>query len=322
MIPGASRLGRYIRVELSRRRHPPACQRAPRGRHQRRVLRRSYHVTVTRPIKSSRTPVCHASPRSSCHFGAQQLAGAGATTFTVVRAGTAGAAHRPDKKNPAMLTKTLQNPFNLPSRYLAPAAVCSRVHIDSAMTYMREIWDFYFSFSCVIETHQIDFLVCFFSTQSKLFADPRCIQTSNPLSQLPSGFQEEISVLLENSNKKPFEQVFTTNGSVKENAQNESSYLPLITHFFEKSAHMQMPNSVPPWLDSAVEKLLPALKHFSPPKKIYEIEHMVALVRLLLGLSFVKIFAKLLFCVKCFVSSRYSRNKRYRLRCWLWKVLI
>ena len=55
---------------------------------------------VEEPVKSSRTPVCNASPRSSCHFGAQQLAPA--QRLLVDRSEWEQSSERPHHKNSLM----------------------------------------------------------------------------------------------------------------------------------------------------------------------------------------------------------------------------
>jgi hypothetical protein len=59
--------------------------------------------------------------------------------------------------------------------------------------------------------------------------------------------------------------------------------LPVIGNFFNEVIQYWMPRTVPAWLESVVEPMQPNLKHFTSAKKVYEVERMSAIVRLVLG---------------------------------------
>jgi hypothetical protein len=58
-----------------------------------------------------------------------------------------------------MFEITSRNPFNLPSSFVASETTCNKAHLESAISYMKEVRNLYVSFSSVVETHQVDFLV-------------------------------------------------------------------------------------------------------------------------------------------------------------------
>ncbi len=68
-----------------------------------------------------------------------------------------------------------------------------------------------------------------------------------------------------------------------EPSPEKCSELPVIGNFFSAAIRLWMPRAVPSWLESSVEPMQPDLKHFTSAKKVYEVEQMSAVVRLVLG---------------------------------------
>jgi hypothetical protein len=110
-------------------------------------------------------------------------------------------------------------------------------------------------------------------------------QTIDPFFNLPTQYQEEVTILQENWTEEAFNNALGIWRKGYSISSRESSHetLPLITDFFRRTAQLQMSNEVPQWLDSVTEQMLPTLRQFTSPKKIYEVERMAAAVRILLG---------------------------------------
>jgi hypothetical protein len=72
-------------------------------------------------------------------------------------------------------------------------------------------------------------------------------------------------------------------GTGPDNCPANCSELPEICAFFTNAIQLWMPRAVPAWLESCVEPMQQDLKHFTSAKKVYEVERMSAIIRLVLG---------------------------------------